>query len=142
MRVGFSGSRSLPSSFLPLVAKVLSSLPEGAEVLVGDAKGLDSLVRSLCPQARVFSPRFPRRGGFAARSAELVRESDILFVSSPCPDGVRPSRSFRGCGSGSWGSAALAAGLGKPVQVFWCGEGQAVFPSWLRQELIFSLSEV
>lgn len=132
MRVGFSGSRALAESWRPLVASVLASLPVGAEVLVGDAKGLDAFVRELCPSARVFSPLFAGRGALAARSAAMVKEVDVLFVfvSSPCPAGVKPSRSFRGCGSGSWGSAALAAGLGKPVRVFWCGSGPAVLPAW------------
>jgi hypothetical protein len=135
MRFGFSGSRSLSKNFTPLVASVLASLPEDAEVLVGNAKGLDELVRSLCPAAKVFYPAFPGRGGLAARSAALVKACDVLFVfvSSPCPEGVQPSRSFSGKGSGSWGSAALAAGLGKKLKVFWCADSKPVFPAWVGE---------
>jgi len=139
MRFGFSGSRSLPASFSALVSSVVSGLPAGAPAGVGDARGADELVRAACPAAVVFSPSFAGRGGFAARSAALVRwvaaggagSCFFVFVSSPCPPEVRPSRSFRGCGSGSWGSAALAFGLGLPVRVFWCGPGPApAFPAW------------
>lgn len=140
MRFGFSGSRSLCAA--PFLPALLASLP-ASEKGVGDARGFDALVRAACPSARVFSPRFAGRGGLAARSAELVRwvalggEGSVLFVavSSPCPAGVQPSRSFRGFGSGSWGSAALAVGLGLRVVLFWCGSGSApAFPAWVYNQ--------
>ncbi|MEA5595678.1 hypothetical protein [Rivularia sp. UHCC 0363] len=82
------------------------------------------------------SPRFSG-GGFVAslarRSAACVRSvapgpSGLLVVcpSGRCPSGVRPSRSFRGSGSGSWGSAALAVGLGRRVLLF----SPVGVPSW------------
>lgn len=40
-----------------------------------------------------------------------------LFPLGACPSGVAVSSSFRGCGSGSWGSVALALGLGCSVLV-------------------------
>jgi hypothetical protein len=56
---------------------------------------------------------------FARRSAACVSACKggvwVAFPCSPCPEGLNPSASFsscfRGLGSGSWASLALAAGL-------------------------------
>lgn len=129
--VAFSGSRVVGSSaavscgaFLPVVA---GSFP--GSVAVGCASGVDSLVRSAFPLCSVFSVSSFLVGGrvcrasFARRSAALVSwcaSSGGLLVAFPlgaCPAAVRPSLSFSGCGSGSWGSVALALGLGCSVLV-------------------------
>lgn len=128
--VAFSGSRVLGSSasvscraFLPVLAGFSGS------VAVGCASGVDSLVRSAFPSASVFSVSSFAVGGrvsrasFALRSSALVQfcaSSSGLLVAFPlgaCPVGVAPSASFRGCGSGSWGSVALGVGLGCSVLV-------------------------
>lgn len=63
------------------------------------------------------------RASFALRSSALVSwcaSRGGLLVAFPlgaCPVGVAVSSSFRGCGSGSWGSVALALGLGCSVLV-------------------------
>jgi hypothetical protein len=74
------------------------------------------------------------RAAFARRSVaivEAVPSGGLLVVVpgsvSPPPD-VVPSRSFRGGGSGSWGSAALALGTGRRV-LLWLPTG-AVPPVW------------
>lgn len=128
--VGFSGSR-LPSSpafhscrlFLPLLGSLSSP------VAVGCASGVDSLVRSHFPLASIFSVSSflvggrVARGSFALRSSALVgwvaSQSGLLvaFPCGACPSGVAVSSSFRGCGSGTWGSVALALGLGSAVLV-------------------------
>lgn len=136
--VGFSGSRLWGS---PAVASCRAFLPSLASfsglVGVGCASGVDALVRSAFPSsgsgqrpsALVFSVSLFLVGGrvtraaFAARSARLVHwvaASGSLLVAFPaavCPAGVAPSVSFRGFGSGTWGSVALALGLGVPVLV-------------------------
>lgn len=128
--VAFSGSRVGGSSaslscraFLP----VLSSF--SGSVGVGCAWGVDSLVRSAFPLASVFSVSSFLVGGrvcrasFARRSSALVSwctSSGGLLVAFPlgaCPSSVAPSASFSGGGSGSWGSVALAVGLGCSVLV-------------------------
>jgi hypothetical protein len=128
--VCFSGSRVVGSSafvscraFLPVLAGFSGS------VSVGCASGVDSLVRSFFPCCSVFSVSSFLVGGrvsrasFALRSSALVQScasSAGLLVAFPlgaCPVGVRVSSSFDGCGSGSWGSVALALGLGCPVLV-------------------------
>ena len=144
-RVAFCGSRLSASSasascraFLPLVSGL------GVPVGVGCALGVDSLVRSAFPSALVFSVSSFLVGGrvarasFALRSAALVSwcaSGSGLLVAFPlgaCPSGVAVSASFRGCGSGSWGSVALALGLGASVLVVSpAGVGSAWFGVWL-----------
>jgi hypothetical protein len=123
--VAFSGSRAAGSlaaascsAFLPSVAHF-----SGA-VGVGCACGTDSLVRSAFPCASVFRVQPPLRpAAFAVRSARLVHwvaAGGGLLVAFPlgaAPARLRPCSSFAGFGSGTWGSVALALGLGVPVLV-------------------------
>lgn len=128
--VAFSGSRVGSSSasvscraFLP----VLGGL--SASVGVGCACGVDSIVRSAFPSASVFRVSSFLVGGRVSRASFALRSSALvswcasrggLLVAFPlgaCPVGVAVSSSFRGCGSGSWGSVALALGLGCSVLV-------------------------
>ena len=141
--VGFSGARRLSLVFRPLVAGVGGSvLASGRSVVVGCAGGADAFVRAAAPAAVVFSASAfgSGRGAFAARSVALVRavaaggpgSGLVVFPAAPCPPGLVPSaRSsacFCGLGSGSWASAAFAAGLGLPVVVFPCGF--SALPPW------------
>lgn len=128
--VAFSGSRVVGSSasvscrsFLPLLGGFSGS------VGVGCASGVDCLVRASFASASVFSVSSFLVGGRVARASFALRSSALvswcassggLLVAFPlgaCPSGVVVSASFRGCGSGSWGSVALALGLGCPVLV-------------------------
>ena len=141
--VGFSGSRRLPVAFRPLVAGVVASvLAGGRAVAVGCVGGADAFVRCAAPGAVVFAASAfgSGRAAFAARSVALVRavaaggpgSGFVVFPCAPYPPGLSPSASpaacFCGLGSGSWASAAFAAGLGVPVVVFPCGV--SVLPPW------------
>lgn len=145
---GFSGSRSLPAAFVPLVAGAVQQARRlGLGLAVGCASGADQYVRHAHP-ARVFyaqefmAPGVSFRAALARRSAALVAAvaasgppaQFVVFVSVPCPRGLAPSpspsRCFAGFGSGSWGTAALAVGSGLPVSVFWCGAGAPALPAW------------
>jgi hypothetical protein len=142
--VGFSGSRSLSSSFSSLVSCIVGGVvASGRGVAVGCARGADSLVRAAYPSAVVFrvsGPRFP--GALVARSVRFVQFVAgsgsgcglVGFVSVPCPAGLVPSRfssrCFAGFGSGTWASLALAVGLGVPVVVFFCHSGMGLLPGW------------
>ena len=145
---GFSGSRHLPQHFAPLVFSVVTAAHAlGLRVAVGDASGLDRLVRAADPAARVFKVGdynfLLPRAALVRRSAALVlavAESRpgapqfCVFVDRPCPAGLVPSARywdcFAGFGSGSWASAALAVGMGLPVSLFWCTPGPPVLPAW------------
>ena len=140
--VAFSGGRRLPGAFRPLVAGVAAAVAgAGRAVAVGCAGGADSFVRAAVPGALVFrvaSPAVP--AAFAARSVALVRAAAaggpgsglVVFPSAECPAGLAPDPApgacFCGLGSGSWASAAFAAGLGLPVVVFPCGFSR--LPGW------------
>lgn len=144
--VGFSGSRSPSAGAELALAVALALVPaSGRRVSVGCARGIDELVRGRFAGSRsllVFeasAPRFAAAGpvgALALRSAACVRSVArgsrgllVVFPSGKCPVGVRPGRSFRGCGSGSWGSAALAAGLGRRVLV-WLEKAEFVPLVW------------
>jgi hypothetical protein len=135
--VGFSGSRSFgPASpgFALVPGLVSSVLAGGRAVAVGCAPGLDACVRAACPSAVVFRASFvgglPPAAALALRSAALVRAvassgpgaGFVAFPVTPCPPGLSPSSlpsaCFSGSGSGTWASAAFAAGLGLPLVVF------------------------
>lgn len=143
--VGFSGSRSASPAVVSALSALLPFVPgAGCRVSVGCAAGVDFVVREFfasSPSLLVFrasAPRFARTGAVGAlvlRSAACVRSVApgargllVVLPSGACPSGVRPGRSFRGCGSGSWGSAALAVGLGRRV-VVWLAPG-VVPPVW------------
>ena len=143
--VGFSGGRRLPVAFRPLVSGVVAAvLAAGRSVAVGCVGGADLFVRSAAPGALVFSASSfgSGRAAFAARSVALVRtvaaggpgSGFVVFPAALCPSGLSPSASpavcFCGLGSGSWASAALAAGLGVPLVVFPCGFSG--LPAWGR----------
>lgn len=142
--VGFSGSRSLPSSLRPDVSALCASvLSSGRGVAVGCASGLDYFVRSSTPSASVFRTTSRRPSALVARSAAMVRavaasgpgRGLVVFPDCPCPAGLLPSasssRCFCGLGSGSWASAAFAAGLNVPVVIF--GVPRLALPSaWGR----------
>lgn len=130
--VGFSGSRSIPCAMSArAIRTAIAAVPSNVPVHVGCASGVDELVRSLCPRARVFSVAevgFDGRGAFARRSQLCVESVAVAggvwcsFPGGACPAGLFPSasaaRCFSGFGSGSWASLAFAAGLGVPCLLF------------------------
>ena len=130
--VGFSGSRSVPAGASAALSALLASVPVGVRVSVGCARGVDAVVRSFFSSSAsllVFSVASGRfgvgRSAFARRSVRCVRSVApgargllVVVPAGACPAGVRPSRSFRGFGSGSWGSAAFALGSGRRVLVW------------------------
>lgn len=137
--VGFTGPRSLPVEKLPLVQSIIQSLPEDAVVSVGDAAGLDALVRYACPQARVFRAENRSPRALVDRSQRMIYGVAIhhhcwllSFPDAPCPAGVTPAKTWKSgkTPSGTWSTTALMAGLRRPVIVVWCGEGDPALPDW------------
>jgi hypothetical protein len=138
--IGFSGSRSLSGAGLAALTSLFPLVPAGCHVCVGCATGADAAVREAftsCGRLCLFSVASGRwgtgRAAFARRSAAIVGAVPtggllVVVPSGACPAGVVPSRSFSGCGSGSWGSAALALGTGRRV-LLWLPVG-AVPPAW------------
>jgi hypothetical protein len=135
--IGFSGSRSLSGAGLAALTSLFPLVPVGCH---GCAAGADAAVRDAftsCGRLCLFSVASERwgvgRAAFARRSAAIVGAVPpgglmVVVPSGACPAGVVPSRSFSGCGSGSWGSAALALGTGRQV-LLWLPTG-SVPPVW------------
>lgn len=135
--LAFSGSRAFNSqasqsctSFMPLV------LSFSGPVGVGCASGTDQVIRSSFSGAYVFRVQSPPSpAAFARRSTRLVLWVHslsgllIAFPLGPAPSGLRPGKSFRGFGSGSWGSVALALGLGVPVLLVLPASARVSFPA-------------
>lgn len=156
--VGFSGSRSPSAAASAALSALLRVVPSrtshsaefdsapvssAVRVSVGCARGVDLLCRSFfgaSPSLLVFSVASGRfgsgRSAFARRSSRCVlsvaagsRGLLVALPSAPVPPaGVRPSRSFFGGGSGSWGSLAFALGRGRRV-LLWLPFG-CLPPSW------------
>jgi hypothetical protein len=141
--IGFSGSRSPAAPAAAALSALLPLVPSGVRVAVGCARGVDLACRSFFGSSSsllVFSVASGRfgvgRSAFARRSSRCVlsvaagsRGLLVCLPSAPvCPVGVRPSRSFFGAGSGSWGSVAFALGLGRRV-LLWLPAGSRP-PSW------------
>jgi hypothetical protein len=137
--VGFTGSRRPPASLAAAaecVAVLVGSM--GLPVGVGCASGIDAIIRETIGHARLFEAAGAEPWQFAERSAALVEacrhargwDSLAAFPASPCPAGLIPSHSwarcFNGSGSGTWATAAYAAGVGLPLVVF----GSVELPEW------------
>lgn len=57
----------------------------------------------------------------------------IAFPNKKCPDGVKPGKQFKGCGSGTWGTIAYAKWLGMPIEIVWLEDGLSQ-PDWMMSE--------
>ena len=141
--VGFSGSRSPSAAASAALSALLPLFPAGVRLSVGCARGVDGVCRSFfgsSPSLLLFSVASGRfgsgRSAFARRSSRCVlsvaagsRGLLVALPSAPVPPaGVRPSRSFFGGGSGSWGSLAFALGRGRRV-LLWLPSGSRP-PLW------------
>jgi hypothetical protein len=128
--VGFSGSRhGAPHK---LIHSAISKAHEGATICVGCATGVDEQVRLEVgdnASLRVFraaeypGATYPQK--LANRSAALVKflhENDGCLFALPmkaCPNGLFPCTQWKSAkGSGTWGTIALAVGLGLPTMLW------------------------
>lgn len=113
---------------------------------MGDAPGLDTLARSIAQthhlKLQVYEKRseLPYRAQGAERSTRMVKALAALqgtlhaWPNKPAPNQLRPSRSWptEAAGSGTWGTIALAVGLGIPVELHPLIEID--IPLWLQSE--------
>jgi hypothetical protein len=125
--VGFSGSRAPSRSSVAAARAAVAAV--AAPILVGDARGIDAVVRSARADARIFrvADYGTGDGAFAARSIACVRAVACggvfaAFPAAPCPAGLRPSSAasacFAGFSAGTWSSLAFALGLGLAAVVY------------------------
>ena len=110
---------------------------------VGCARGVDAVVRSFFGSSASLSVFAVASGQFGSGRSAFARRSSacvssvaagaagllVCLPSAPVPPaGVRPSGSFFGGGSGSWGSLAFALGRGRRV-LLWLPAGSRP-PVW------------
>lgn len=138
--IGFSGSRNPQAQEIKALKYIVQKVPKKAQICVGCANGIDNLVVSHFPHATVFKAANYEtniKAALALRSTACVKaipsSSEGLLIAIPsgsCPHEVKPSRSFSGHGSGTWGTIAIAIGLEKRVCVFSPNP-----PQWVGQQI-------
>lgn len=132
--VGFTGTRSLPTSCYADVERIVKALPQGTRVVTGGCVGVDDFVaftahangypvHSVVPadQSRVapgwgdYCSSFevmPPGTDYRARNERIVELSDrIIAIPEALEDAARSRR------SGTWMTVRIARRAGKPVQV-------------------------
>lgn len=146
----FSGSRHLPALQCSIAKFALISAAASGKwssIGVGCAPGLDASIRHhpsfKSHPHRVFRAKSRLSRHLVERSVLMVEVLSgsasggpgalLCMPGKPCPVGLVPSRNavkcFSGFGSGTWASAALAAGRGCTVYV--AGVAPALLPlSW------------
>jgi hypothetical protein len=125
--IGFSGSRSLQGPGLDALVSLFRLIPIDCRGVVGCALGADAAVKAEFDGKRNLSVISVGSGLFSSGKAAYARRSmavveslssnDLLIVvpDRSCPPLVAPSRSFRGYGSGTWGTAAYALGTDRRI---------------------------
>lgn len=138
----FTGPRQITYGQGCKIERALEKL-KGESWHVGDAFGVDLVVADylLCRGERLEKYHAEGRQPWqlAARSRRMVdgcwergNAKLIAFPNKPCPDGVKPQKTFRGRGSGTWGTIAYAKYLGLEVELVWLTPG--LEPDWMKQE--------
>lgn len=147
--IAVTGPRRLSPAEYDQVLIDLNSLPKAKQWLVGDAPGLDELARlvrlreALHLQLYQVKPQLPGRARYAERSTRMVkalaqaRGTLHAWPNKPAPTYLRPSRCWpRGAqGSGTWGTIALAVGLGLDVELHPLMDGLRL-PDWIETRQI------
>ncbi len=140
----FTGPRAVTYGQACQIGEILSKL-EGKTWHVGDATGVDKVVadylRSVGKHPLIYRAEGRQPWQLAARSKAMVdfcysklpHAKLIAFPNKACPAGVKPGKSFKGCGSGTWGTIAYAKHLGLVVELHWLTPGLTE-PDWMRQE--------
>ncbi|MFM7560736.1 hypothetical protein [Cylindrospermopsis raciborskii] len=138
--IGFSGSRQPKAQEIKALLYIIQKVPKNAQICVGCAHGIDNLVINHFPHATVFKAsdyQLHIKAALASRSTACVKAVPssphglvIGIPSGSCPPEVKPSRSFSGYGSGSWGTIAISIGLEKRVCLF-----SPHPPKWVGQEI-------
>lgn len=152
--VCITGQRDPSSDLAEMARQIIVSISDLAEITVGDSRGIDSLARDRARQIFYAASYGTGRQAFARRSIAMIRyvfslESHAVFAFTHdrCPHAVFPStsqsRCFCGGGSGTWATAAYAAGLGIPVYIFGIEEERLpVWSLWVGWERVEYMGHV
>lgn len=143
MEIGVTGPRVLSEIQAEVARRDLGRImATGVKLHVGDAEGLDALALAVAVQCRpvvyVKNSKLPWKAQGAERSTRMVKAlasaGGVLYAwpNKPAPKTLAPSRCWpRGAdGSGTWGTIALAHGLGVAVELHPLIAMD--LPSWLK----------
>jgi hypothetical protein len=151
--IAMTGPRQLTQAQRQVATQKLRELIDCSTWHVGDATGLDMLARSLGAQAGASlkvhqkNPILPYKAQGAERSTRMVQalaaDGGTLHAwpNKPVPLGLKPSSNWpKGAGgSGTWGTIALAVGLGVPVVLHPLSD-DAIAPTWLCHSQVRQLT--
>lgn len=143
--IAVTGPRHLAPAQRQAATQQLRRLLSSTDVLhVGDAEGLDLLARSvgLNTGANISlhekNPKLPWKAQGAERSTRMIKALAATggtlhaWPAQPVPLDLKPCRNWpNGAGgSGTWGTIALAVGLGVPVELHPLTD-DAIAPAWM-----------
>ena len=146
MTIGISGPRQLTEQQHKEIRKQLLELAKTeTDWLVGDAKGVDALAFGIAvnSQKKISyyekNNNLPPRARGAERSTRMVKDLASAggtlhaWPNKQAPEKLRPARSWpkNAQGSGTWGTIALAVGLGLTVVLHPLEEFEP--PTWINQ---------
>lgn len=114
----FSGSRN-SLECVEAMSHIIPLIPQNSTIIVGDCKGVDAAARKAFPRANVFFAAcfggiLPRRSAAVVEACVEEKGLFCAFPSGRCPKGLVPNPKVHGCfkgfGTGTWSSIALAIG--------------------------------
>ncbi len=142
MNICFSGARKLTPTQRDRAQAILTTITIPSQQWhVGDAAGLDALVRDYNPEATVHRIQGNQSWHFAERSQRMIDAVGAggvvyAFPNKPCPPQCSPNQPFSGHGSGTWGTIAYAKKKGLEVELHPL-TANAKTPDWLGQLSLF-----
>jgi hypothetical protein len=144
MMIAVTGPRHLtPSQLAQAEQELKALLTPGTHLQVGDAAGLDASALRLATGGVTLHQKkstLPWSAQGAERSTRMVKAlaqssgSLHAWPNKPVPSGLKPSRTWPAGaeGSGTWGTVALAIGLGLKVELHPLAD-LGTLPEWLSQ---------
>jgi hypothetical protein len=139
MHYGVTGTRKLNRMEVEQVKYELWELDRNeTHWHIGDADGVDKTARDWVTGQQIhYNSEGWEAWQLAARSTKMVKALAVnrgtlhAWANKLAPEGLKPNRCWKcASGSGTWGTVALAVGLGVPVELHWLGQ-ERVKPDWL-----------
>ena len=138
--IGVTGARRLTTTQAEQLKYELWELDRaGNQWHVGDAVGVDELARKWVKNGEliIYEVNGNAKWNYAERSTRMVKAIAAAggtlhaWANKPAPQGLKPAKNWGAAGgSGTWGTVALAKGLGVEVELHWLEDGLEK-PDWL-----------
>jgi hypothetical protein len=138
--IGVTGARKLTTEQEEQIKYELWELDHaGNEWHIGDAAGVDELARNWVVNGKlnIYEVNGSEKWHYAERSTRMVKAIASAggtlhaWANKPAPQGLKPAKNWKTAnGSGTWGTIALAKGLGVTVELHWLVDGLEA-PDWI-----------